>query len=250
MPPDSAQDEMTYRLLLEYDGTEFFGWQIQVGYRTVQGELESALERLMGVPVRVTAAGRTDTGVHALGQVVHFSCVKTRSLTVIVKALNGTLPQDLRILKAEVAPPGFHARYSAKWRRYRYRFLRRLSALERYRAWCPPFEVDWDLAIQESSDLLGVHDFTAFSKAGSDSDNPTCNLQAVSWRRDETGVSVMMQADRFLHHMVRSIIGTLVDIGRGRFEPGTVRRLLESKDRTGCGVTAPAHGLYLVEVGY
>jgi len=244
------EDAITYRLLLEYDGTQFYGWQLQVGRRTVQGELEKALEPLMGESVRVTAAGRTDAGVHALGQVAHFRSVKHRLAQVIVNALNGTLPADVRVLEAAIAPPDFHARYSAKWRHYRYRFLRRPGALDRNRAWFPPFDVDWDLAVQESSDLLGLHDFTAFSKTGGDSDNSMCHIESISWNRDGSGVQFDIRANRFLRHMVRSIVGTLMDVGRGRFELGTVKTLLESKDREGCGLTAPPHGLYFVEVGY
>jgi len=243
-------DAITYRLLLEYDGTHFYGWQIQAGRRTVQGELEKALKPLMGESVRVTAAGRTDAGVHALGQVAHFRSLKPRPVGVILSALNGTLPLDVRVLEASMAPLGFHARYSAKWRRYRYRFLHRVSALDRNRAWFPPFDVDWDLAVRESSALLGLHDFTAFSKTGGDSDNPMCDIQAVSWNRDDSGLQFDLRADRFLRHMVRSIVGTLIDVGRGRFEAGTVKKLLESKEREGSGVTAPPQGLYLVEVGY
>jgi tRNA pseudouridine38-40 synthase len=244
------EDAITYRLLLEYDGTEFFGWQFQLKERTVQGELEQALEPLMGESVRVTAAGRTDAGVHALGQVAHFQSHKERPSHVIMDALNATLPGDVRILEAAVAAPGFHSRFSAKWRHYRYRFLHRPSALDRYRAWYPPFEVDWDLAVRESSDFLGSHDFTAFSKAGGDSDNPVCNIQAITWNYDDSGIQFEIRADRFLHHMVRSMVGTLVDVGRGRFEPGKIKMLLESRNREGCGLTAPAHGLYLVEIGY
>ena len=243
-------DAINYRLLLEYDGTDFFGWQVQVGQRTVQGELEKALEPLMGEAIRVNAAGRTDTGVHALGQVVNFRSRKERPVDEVVNALNGTLPKDVRVLEAAIAPLDFHARYSATWRHYRYRFLYRPSALERFRAWCPPYEVDWDMVIQEADDFLGLHDFTAFSKAGGDSDNPMCDVQVIDWERDRQGIRLDVRADRFLHHMVRSMAGTLADVGRGRFEKGTVKRLLESRNRDECGVTAPAQGLYLVEVGY
>jgi tRNA pseudouridine38-40 synthase len=244
------EDGITYRLLLEYDGTDFWGWQIQEKGRTVQAELESALEQLMGESVKTVAAGRTDSGVHALGQVVTFRCQKSRPPDIVHKALNGLLPFDIRIRAAAVVHASFHARFSAKWRRYRYRFIYRPSALDRHRAWFPPFTVDWELAIQESKDLLGVHDFTAFSKMDKDNDNPRCNIQAIAWQRDNRGISFEVQSDRFLRHMVRCMVGTMVDVGKGRFVPGTVAKLLTSLNRTECGVTAPARGLYLVEVGY
>jgi tRNA pseudouridine38-40 synthase len=244
------EDGITYQLLLEYDGTDFLGWQIQENRRTVQGELETALEQLMGEAVKTVAAGRTDAGVHALGQVVHFRCQKSRPPEIVHKALNGLMPLDVRIREVTVVSSSFHARYSAKWRRYRYRFIYQPSALDRHRAWFPPFSVNWELAIQESKEFLGVHDFTAFSKADKDNDNPMCNIQAIAWHRNDMGITFEIQSDRFLRHMVRSIVGTMVDVGRGRFSTGTVARLLSSRNRTECGVTAPARGLYLVEVGY
>lgn len=244
------EDTTNYRLLLEYDGTDFFGWQVQVGCRTVQGDLETALQQLMGEQIRVAAAGRTDTGVHALGQMASFQSAKFRETEVVTNALNGTMPLDVRILETSIVPPDFHARFSATWRHYRYRIILKPSALEWNRAWYPLFDVDWDLVECESNDFLGTHDFTAFSKAGGDSDNPECDIQSIVWQRDGQDIQMDIKANRFLHHMVRGIVGTLVDIGRDRFSPGTVKQLLNSCNRADCGVIAPAHGLYLVEVGY
>jgi tRNA pseudouridine38-40 synthase len=244
------ENAITYRLLLEYDGTEFWGWQIQVQRRTVQGELESALAQLMGETIHTVAAGRTDTGVHALGQVVHFHGGKYRPAEIMTKALNGLLPLDMRIREVAIVSSDFHARFTARWRRYRYRFLHHPSALDRHRAWFPPFGVNWELAIQESKAFLGTHDFTAFSKLDKDNDNPICNIQGIAWNRSDIGIQFEVQADRFLRHLVRAMVGTLVDVGRGRFAPGTVAKLLASRNRAECGVTAPSRGLYLVEVGY
>ena len=244
------EDTTNYRLLLEYDGTDFFGWQVQVGCRTVQGDLEAALQQLMGEQIRVAAAGRTDTGVHALGQVASFHSAKFREPEVVTNALNGTIQPDVRILETTIAPPDFHARFSAVWRHYRYRIVLKSSALERNRAWYPPFNVDWGSVERESDDFLGVQDFTAFSKASGESDNPKCDIQSIVWQREGHNIQVDIKANRFLHHMVRGMMGTLIDIGRGRFQPGTVKDLLNSRNREDCGVIAPAHGLYLVEVGY
>jgi tRNA pseudouridine38-40 synthase len=241
---------MSYRLEIEYDGTDFQGWQIQRAGRTVQGELEKALTKLFEEPVVAIAAGRTDAGVHASGQVAHFHVGRPRPAETVTKALNALLPRDILIRSAVCVPHDFHARFGAFWRRYRYLLATEPSALWRRFVWCPRFEYEYVRVRDATRDLLGRRDFASFALAGSDTDSTMCEILRAQWEERE-GIRIFdIVADRFLRGMVRLIVGTLLEIGRGRFEVGAIPSILEAKSVSRAGPLAPAQGLTLVEVGY
>jgi len=238
------------RLLLEYDGTDFEGWQIQAAGRTVQGELSRALEILLKEPIRPTGSGRTDAGTHALGQVAHFHTRRDLPPERILRGLNGLLPPGIAVLQVDEVPPDFHARYSARSKRYRYRIHLGKPALNRTQVW--PFYQQLDLeAMQEATRVLpGVHDFGAFCKQDPVPDDPCCRISDCFWERRGRELVFEIEADRFLRHMVRILVGTMTEIGTGRRLPGEMRDLLLCGDRSRSGATAPARGLCLVRVSY
>ena len=243
-------EQMSYRLEVEYEGSDFQGWQIQKAGRTVQGELEKALTRLFGEPTVAVAAGRTDAGVHATGQVVHFRVARHRPVETVERALNALLPQDIYIRKASFASSDFHARFRACWRRYKYLIATQRSALWRRFVWHPRFEYDFDRVTEATHDILGRHDFSSFVLSGADSESTVCQIFRVQWEEKETLRILDIVADRFLRGMVRLIVGTLLEIGRGRFEPRSIPVILEACNVGRAGPIAPPQGLTLVEVGY
>jgi tRNA pseudouridine38-40 synthase len=244
-----------YRATLEYDGTDFAGWQLQRDARTVQGELERALEKLAGVPVRPTASGRTDAGVHATGQVVHFDLESRLTSIELRRGLNGVLPPDVAVVDLFEAAPTFHARKDAAGKRYVYRILTRGSAspLRRRFAWHLRGPLDLDAIGRASRSLLGLHDFRAFrGTAGGDPgpDDTRRKIERLDWERCGDEIHLVAEGSGFLRYMVRNLVGTLVDVGSGRRSVDSVREALASLDRTHAGPTAPAHGLCLERVWY
>jgi tRNA pseudouridine38-40 synthase len=243
------------KLTLEYDGRNFHGWQHQPHLRTVQGELESALAAVTGGVVRVTAAGRTDAGVHALGQV---ASVTTRALLpphAWARALNNRLPPDLAVLRAEAAPRGFDARRSATGKTYDYRIWRRpvRPALEAGRAYHWPHPLDLRVMRAAARRLIGRRSFAGFQNADPrrSADRSTiCRLRACRIIEQPPWLIIRLEADRFLYKMARTIVGTLVEIGRGRWPPARIDEIVASGDRRLAGPPAPAAGLYLVRVDY
>jgi len=235
------------KLTLEYDGTDFYGWQVQPGERTVQGLLQNALEELLQSKVKVTGAGRTDGGVHALNQVASFQTSSSLSLNAIKGGLNSLFPPDVVVKSAQEASPSFDARRDAVSRTYRYRVLLARSPLRRRYAWELKYSLKLRPMRQASSMLKGVHDFTSFTASPPDGD---VEVSSCEWKRrgDELWMDVV--ADRFLHHMVRILVGTLVDVGRGRLDVEDFAAILEAKDRTLAGPTAPPQGLWLLSVEY
>ncbi len=240
----------TLVLKIEYDGTGFLGWQLQPEGRTVQGVLEAAIQKILQAEIRATAAGRTDAGVHATGQVVHFRTDSDMVVDRLKKGLNGILPPDVRVLEAAQTTGDFHARFSAVGRRYVYRIIRRPSAVRRHFAWHVAFPLDVAAMRRACAPLSGRHDFTSFCQATSTADGAVCDVRVLDWIEVDDELRLLIEANRFLHHMVRTIVGTAVDIGRGRWPEGVMAEMLEAKDRRAAGANAPAHGLCLEAVRY
>jgi len=237
---------------LEYDGTAFAGWQTQRSAPAVQPLVEAALSPVAAEPVSLICAGRTDAGVHARGQVAHFDTHARRSSRGWVLGANTSLPDDVNIAWARPVPQHFHARYSAEARSYRYYVFNRAvrSALAARSATWIRHPLDHERMQSASAALLGSHDFSAFRSAESQSHTPIRRLEALTVRRDGDFVIMEITANAFLHHMVRNIAGLLIAIGQGDQDPPWARQVLESKDRTQGGPTAPAQGLYLWSVRY
>ena len=243
---------MRLALGIEYDGTAYVGWQRQKTGTGVQERVEAAISAVADEPVDATCAGRTDAGVHATGQVVHFDTSSKRSLRGWLLGINSNLPEDINATWAKDVDEEFHARFSAESRTYRYLILNRLvrSSLYRRRAWWVHDDLDTEAMRQGGRCLLGEHDFSAFRAAGCQAATATREVTALLVERNQDWVTITVTANAFLQHMVRNITGTLVAIGRGEQPPGWARQVLESRDRTVGGMAAPAHGLTLIAVQY
>jgi tRNA pseudouridine38-40 synthase len=242
-----------YRLIVEYDGTPFVGWQRQDNGPSVQAALETAIFNLSGEIVTVTGAGRTDAGVHALGQVAHFDLVKEFKPDKVRDALNHFLrPAPVAVLDAAVADPEFHARFSAIGRHYLYRIICRRAplTLDRCHAWQIPHELDAEAMHAAAQTLVGKHDFTTFRAAECQAKSPLKTLDKLSVRRALDEIDVEASARSFLHHQVRSMVGTLKLVGEGKWRPRDVADALKACDRSRCGPVSPPDGLHLVRVDY
>jgi tRNA pseudouridine38-40 synthase len=240
-------------LLVEYDGTRYHGWQRQAEALTIQQVLEASLERLTGEKVALIGSGRTDAGVHALGQVANFRTASRIPLQAFHKGMNSLLPKDIAVLAATEAPQEFHARKSARAKTYEYRILNRptRSPLYHHYAWWIDSPLDPAAMARAAAALPGEHDFTAFRASGSDNLNPVRRVLAAEWRDDSRGwLAFTITATGFLRGMVRSLVGTMVEVGRGKAPPTRLVELLASRARHLAGPTAPPQGLYLVEVFY
>lgn len=240
----------TLRLLIEYQGTDFAGWQIQAQGRTVQGELARCLQTLLREPVVPVGAGRTDAGTHALGQVAHLHTHSELPAERLHRGLNGLLPPDIAVHAVEEAPADFHARYSARGKRYRYRLRTAKSALDRQLVWSLYQHLDLEPMARAAAYLAGTHQFAACCNQDPLPDHFLCHIAECGWTGDGTELAFEIEGNRFLRHMVRILVGTMVEIGRGRRPPEDMARLLESTDRTQAGPTAPAQGLCLLRVNY
>jgi tRNA pseudouridine38-40 synthase len=242
-----------YKLIIEYDGAPYHGFQAQGGLPSVQASLERAILAFCGEPTVVFAAGRTDTGVHAAGQVVHIDLERRWPIATVQNALNAHLAQEpIAVLQAVAAPGGFHARFSAKRRAYLYRVLNRRAppALERGRVWHVKKPLDAEAMHQAAQVLVGHHDFTTFRDAGCQSKSPMKTLDVAAVRREGEEVRLTFASRSFLHRQVRSMAGSLVEVGAGRWSADDLKAALEAKDRKACGPVAPAAGLCLVAVEY
>jgi tRNA pseudouridine38-40 synthase len=238
------------KLLLEYDGTGFVGWQVQAQGRSVQGELERTLKQLLQENISVIGAGRTDAGVHARGQVANFRTTSRWTIQEIHRALSATVPEDIVVRAVDEVPFDFHARYSAVERRYQYFLSTVRRAVARQYSWYVPFALDLVAMNQASMLVQGQHDFEAFSKADSGTGDYVCTVNSAEWRVEDPFLIFQIRADHFVRGMVRALVGTMVDVGRGFRTVDEFKEILLSKDRSKAGSAAPPGGLFLEEVRY
>ncbi len=242
-----------YKLTIEYDGTPFVGWQVQDNGSSVQGVLTDSIAAFTGERVIVAGAGRTDAGVHALGQVAHVDLAKDWDVDTVRDAINFHLrPQPIAVLTAEQVADNFDARFSAIKRQYLYRIVNRRAdlALAQNRAWRVPRPLDGDAMHAAAQSLVGRHDFTTFRAAECQAKSPVKTLDRLDIHRDGDELHVTASARSFLHHQVRSMVGSLVHVGEGKWSPEDLAAALAARDRTRCGQVAPPQGLYLVRVEY
>lgn len=246
---------MRYKLTLEYDGTNTLGWQRQLDGPSVQEYLENVLELLSGTHSEVAAAGRTDAGVHALAQVAHIDFETLMEPWKIREAFNANLRQvdaPVTVVEVELVPDSFHARFSAKGRGYIYRILNRRSpsVLRNNRVWWVPVPLDINQMQKGAAHLLGHHDFTSFRASACQAKSPVKTLDKLDIVKEGDEIVFIVEAKSFLHHQVRNMVGTLKMVGEGKLEPEDIKKILEAKDRSAAGATAPACGLYLSKVVY
>jgi tRNA pseudouridine38-40 synthase len=243
---------MKYRITLAYDGVDYCGWQTQAGQPTIQGVLNGALEKLEGAPVTTHAAGRTDAGVHAEGQVVSFSLSGDWEGGDLRRAINGNLPPDIRVIDAMTVDEEFHARFDAKGKTYRYQiYLAEVMSpfLIRY-AWHYPYALDVKRLAEEGMAFVGMRDFTAFTVADCDAKTFTRTITEVAVEREGALLKLFFTGDGFLRYQVRTMVAALVESNRGRLKAGSISELIERKERALAGAPAPARGLTLMKVEY
>ena len=240
------------KLVLEYDGTHYHGWQTQPNLPTIQDTIEEALAQLTKTPIKIIGAGRTDTGVHAEGQVANFGTDSQMPVVAFQKGLNAILPRDIVVCSATEVSPEFHARFSATSRRYRYTILNRTypSALSRQTSYFFPAAIDVPRANTLCQVLVGKHDFSSFQKTGSDRINPICEIYEICCWKKESYVYFEIEADAFLRGMVRAIVGTILKSIKEDDAEAELHRILDAKDRAAAGTSVPAHGLSLICVKY
>jgi tRNA pseudouridine38-40 synthase len=242
-----------YKLTIEYDGTPFVGWQIQDNGPSVQGALIEAIAAFSGERVAVNGAGRTDAGVHAVGQVAHIDLAKDWETDVVRDAINAHLrPNPIAILAVDIVADNFDARFSAVKRHYFYRIVARRAdlALDRHRAWRVPRPLDAMAMHAAAQRLIGLHDFTTFRATECQAKSPMKTLERLDVVALDDETRVFTSARSFLHHQVRSMVGSLAQVGDGKWNADDISRILEARDRTICGPVAPAEGLYLAKVDY
>lgn len=242
----------TLKITLAYDGTRFVGWQRQADGESIQGLLEDALARFEGGPVAAHGAGRTDAGVHALGQVASVRVTFAHDVGTLTRALNAHLPADVRVVCVEDAEDGFHARFSASGKTYRYQIRNTTTAtpFDRAFVWHLPEPLSLAPMTTAAALLIGTHDFSAFRSVGSDISSPVRTVTRSEWRNNAGLLTYEISGDGFLRHMVRAIVGTLVEIGRGWRQPEEISGLLTGATRADAGATAPPLGLFLASVDY
>lgn len=238
------------KLTLEYDGTDFVGWQTQAAGRTVQEEVTRVLKEVLQENITVEGAGRTDSGVHARGQVANFLTNSLLDLDAIRSALNGMLPLDIRVRTAQEVSELFQARFHARARLYKYYISLRPQAIGRQYQWYVKYPLDVDSMKCTAELIKGDHDFTSFCNHADEVDERCCTVLASRWSQSPKGLIYEVKANRFVHGMVRALVGTMVDIGRGHIPAAAFPEIMDAKDRTRAGMAAPAHGLCLEEVVY
>jgi tRNA pseudouridine38-40 synthase len=240
------------KLVLEYDGTCYAGWQRQPDRPTIQEAIERAIHQVSQATISVIGAGRTDAGVHALGQVASFGTDRDWPASSWVRALNAVLPKDIAVRSATLTDPGFHAQRDARGKLYAYRILRRPTrpTVDRAFVWHIYRPLDEAAMRQATASLIGSNDFSSFEGSLTDNTNPICHLQRLTVICNDDQILIEAYADRFLKHMVRAIVGTVVEVGLGRRTPDSLTEILHARDRSAAGLTAPPHGLFLMRVDY
>lgn len=245
---------MRMKCTISYDGHLFYGYQVQPGQRTIQDELEKALQTLHKAKERipVVSSGRTDSGVHAVGQTIHFDSPLSIPEAKWPYALNALLPDDISVRKAEAVNDQFHARFSAKRKEYRYMIYRgrHPDVFKRYYAYHVPYDIDMEKVKEASRYLVGTHDFTSFCATKTEVKDKVRTVHELEWSDTGDGLQMRIVGSGFLYNMVRIIAGTLLDVGTGKFSPGDIEKMILAKNRDAAGRTAPAHGLYLWRVIY
>ncbi len=242
----------TIKLVIEYDGTAYCGWQVQPHCPSVQARLEQAVADLTGERARVHGASRTDSGVHAMGQVAHFHTASAIPGAQFARALNAHLPRDISVRSSEDAADDFHARFHARAKLYHYLVenARTRPVLDRHRVWWVSWPLDTD-ALEKAAELLvGTHDFTSLADAGRAGEENVRTVHCATWSRAGRRLTFAIAGNGFLHKMVRCVVGTLLEVGRGARPPEWIAQVLAARDRTAAGPTAPPHGLHLVRVDY
>lgn len=247
---------VNYALLIEYDGTAYGGWQVQNNSNSIQGTIEKTVSGILQEKVKIIGSGRTDAGVHARGQVASFHSDCGWTPEKLMYSLNGTLPEDIAVRAAATVPDSFHARYSAVSRRYSYSVISRKAAIGgKYSAFFP-FELSRDAMNSAACRLMGEKDFQSFTKYADEQRHFICNVSRAEWKTDSdlrapaSALRFQIEANRFLHGMVRAIVGTLLDVGRGKLTLDDFERIIKSRDRKAASMSAPARGLFLEEVKY
>ena len=238
------------KLVLEYDGTEFVGWQSQTNGRNVQDEITNVLQQVLQESITLIGAGRTDSGVHARGQVANFKTNSSIGASTILNALNGTLPEDIYVHSAEEVDEKFHARFDAKERVYKYFIALKPTAIGRQYQWFVKYDLDVNLMNQVASQILGEHDFESFAKAEALVPHHRCTIMKSEWTKTPSMLIYEVHANRFLHGMVRALVGTMVDIGRGYIPASAFQDIMAAKDRRKAGMAVPSSGLFLEEIFY
>ncbi|MEK7702824.1 MAG: tRNA pseudouridine(38-40) synthase TruA [Nitrospirota bacterium] len=241
-----------YKLTIEYDGELYHGWQKQPVKPTIAGTLEKALSRLTQEKITIVGSGRTDAGVHAIGQVAHFQVSRSFSPFILLRGLNALLPEDISVSSVDPVTPSFHARFGVKRKTYSYFIYNSpiRSAWKRKCAWHIRLPLDLEKMRQAAKALIGTHDFTSLCAKDNDAEDHTVTLVKVSITKNKDQIQITLIASRFLRYMVRNIAGLLVEVGQGRRAPDDISLILEGKDRRLSGKTAPPHGLFLMKVEY
>lgn len=238
------------KLTLEYDGTNFVGWQSQINGRSVQDEITKVLDQILQESVNLIGAGRTDSGVHARGQVANFRTSSSMGVGSILSALNGILPDDIYVHAAEEVPESFHARYDAIERVYRYFISFKPSAICRQYQWFIKYDLDVDVMNEVARQVVGEHDFESFCKYEAEVKHYRCTVTKSEWTKEQGNLVYEIRANRFLHGMVRALVGTMVDVGRGFIPVSAYQEIMAARDRRKAGMAALPQGLFLEEVVY
>lgn len=239
-----------YKLLIEYDGTDFYGWQYQPKLRTVQGELESAISTLTKEKISLLCAGRTDRGVHARGQVANFISPLDLDPALFRHSLNGITGKDIVVKEVTIAPDAFHARFDAKQRQYVYVLSLQPLAIGRQYAFYCKHQLDIEAMKQAADFLYGEHHFEAFAQKSPNEKHYLSKIDFIEWQQKDHQLAFRIRANRFLHNMVRNIVGTLIQVGRGKLTPEEFKNILDSRERKHLRFKAPPHGLFLEKVFY